>query len=215
MKLWRKGYRKVIFGLFTASIILFPIYLHFLNEYDPTERAKNLNSAVTILFLFWGGLAAVWTARETFDQKQIANKTIKEIRKQNDYEMRPYLRLQWSDSDAILELVNVGRGIALDVKFERIDFPNAASVLTPIQIKSRPLISPKGKTDITREEFFDSYSPFLKNQDLKTFLEKKIEYGYVIKCTYDDLVGNQYRVGFVSDDTYNDRFRIDYQEKLP
>ena len=124
------------------------------NDNDGSLFSNDLVALVQALLLWLTWLGALWAARESFDQKNIANKTIKEVRQQNDYEMRPYLRLMWAgdnSDDVIFKLDNKGRGIAKDVVFERLNFIDDG-FLSPIQIKSRPLVSPNGSTKITRKE---------------------------------------------------------------
>lgn len=55
------------------------------------ERKNFIIDIVTALLLWLTWLGALWAAREAFDQKKIANKNIKEYRKQLEIEQRPYV----------------------------------------------------------------------------------------------------------------------------
>ncbi len=174
---------------------------------------KDINvlfNILTILLLWLTFLGALWAAKESFDLK-------KSSLTQNEYELRPFLRLQWNGSeDSIIELVNDGRGIAYDVIFEEQKFEDG-EVTTPLQIKKRPTIRAGGVTKVSYNELIsqnDAISTMFNDRDMISHLSTKILAGLTIKCTYFDLVRNKYYAEFVADLDYNDKFRIEKQEKI-
>lgn len=218
MKLLTSRFRYWL--LVFVALICVPLFsikfFDYLSSLD-SERADRLVSTVTAFLLCEAGLAAFWTAVETRDQKQIAHETLKEVSKQRDYEMRPYLRLQWvSDGrfEKVFVIVNEGRGIAVDVAFD-IQYKTTLPVF---QIKKRPAISPGGKgvTWVTKEELFGSCEAHAVTDDtrVKGYLDAKMKEGLRMRVTYKDLEDHNYKALFVADDSYNDRFRIDIQDRI-
>src|SRR3990167_9717557 len=97
-----KKYRNIILILACVGIGCFILALFIINynDNDGSLFSNDLVALVQALLLWLTWLGALWAARESFDQKNIANKTIKEVRQQNDYEMRPYLRLMWAGDNS-------------------------------------------------------------------------------------------------------------------
>jgi len=124
----RKGYRLWIrilgaVGITTACalIIFYPI-LNF------EKRENFVINIITALLLWLTWLGALWAAREAFDQKQIANKTIKEYRKQLEIEQEPYVVIAYRINIQGIEsggnkaknylkvrIRNIGRGPAIRI----------------------------------------------------------------------------------------------------
>lgn len=207
MRIWRKGYRKLLFWLFIGwTISSFFIILPALNEYNPKRRGENLVSAVTFSLLGGAGIAAVWTARETFDQKQVAQKQL-------GYSLRPYLRIQLNDpSRPIFDIANDGNGVALDVRFEKTKFrDDQTGRIVSFKIKNRPLISAHGFTTVSPREILGGLPVGAPRQQYD-YIKSKIHLHFKIIATYKNLKKDVFKVIFVSDETYNDSFRIESQK---
>lgn len=206
MKLWRKGYRKLFGSLSIAFTVLFFILLNRLNKFDPNRRVENLINAVTAWLLAEAGIAAAWTARETFDQKQVAQKQL-------GYSLRPYLRIQLNESSRpIFDIVNDGNGVAIDVRFEKTEFrDDETDRLVSFKIKNRPLISTHGFTTVSPREILGGLPVGAPRQQYD-YLKSKIHLHFKIVATYKNLKKDVFKVVFVSDETYNDSFRIESQE---
>ena len=148
--------------------------------------------------LFATFLALLWYARETKEMR-------KETMKQTDFEMRPYLRLQWLENNTnneIFQIVNDGRGVAVNVIFKKFKIGDKF-----ISIKNRPVISSKGWSNINLEEFKGNEEYIVQN------INKETE----IIVNYKDLENHKYKVIFSYDESYNDKFKIKFQglEKKP
>jgi len=98
-------------------------------------------------------------------------------------------------------VVNIGRGIAKDLIFEPWIVGDEV-----VEIKSRPVMSPGGYSEIGCIEIGD----VLNSSRLKNYIDKELSNGakYGIVVTYSDLRKRHYKATFIPDEGYNDRFRI-------
>jgi hypothetical protein len=111
-------------GVCSAS---FTIYICFL--FPVPDSRDFILSVLTALLLWLTWLGALWAARESFDQKQIANKNIFEYRKQLKIEQEPYVIIQdkiyfgranhpeslQPNDYLLLRIKNIGRGPAIRI----------------------------------------------------------------------------------------------------
>ena len=190
-KQWTKNYRKWLFWIGLIGTILTAFFSNFSNS-----------------ILFTTAVIIFWYTRETFDQKQISNKQLKETRKQVDIQLAPYLRLQWNNdkNKYVYDVINEGQGLAVDVEFEPLIFKDQ-DIKSTYKIKSRLLISQSKPSTITTDELNNEMN-IIRDISIKGYLEDKLKYQYQIKATYKDIEGRKYRVVFKADNSYNDRFKI-------
>lgn len=162
-----------------------------------------------------------WYTRETFDLKLIQQKELQEVRKQSNFEMRPYLRLQWSNDPmrprGVFEIINNGRGLAIDVKFDKFDIKCLKQVIR-FSIKNRPLVSNMSGSIIDIIEL-DETKEVIEGADLsvdniKDYIETvgSSVNGFSITVKYRDIENHKYIVIFKFDESYNDKFRIEFQD---
>jgi hypothetical protein len=190
----------LLFFAFGVIVLIFCLYINLI----------KLNEFISAFILWFTAIVVLDYTKETHDLKENSVRQIHEIRKQNDYEMRPYLRLQWvGNSNSILQIVNDGKGIALDVKFSPIIFYDQREK-SEFKIKSRPLIvGSHGWSDISRKEIFEGYAGLLdENSTFYGYLDSKINLGFLVKVTYKDFEEHTYLAVFKSNEEYNDRFEI-------
>ena len=205
---WRKRYKEILF-------LLFIIGFYFIYNYS------NNNDAISNTILFFTAIIVFWYTRETFDLKVLTRKELEETRKQTDFEMKPYLRMQISNNEHdIFKIVNCGRGLAIDIRFEKFIIENQKQEIG-LLIKSRPLISPsnKGVTVVEYSELLDNIEGTLCAKagiapgNIKRVIMQNLNKNFLIKATYKDIEHNIYEVIFQADLSYNDRFRIIKQDK--
>lgn len=220
-------YRQVLHIMSSLGILSFLgvltalLYRYATKLSDFITLCDNFSKLLTITLLYLTWVGALWVARETFDQKNIANNQVIESRKYFEYELGPYLRLQFmnkmnKDKNNIIKIKNNGRGSAIDVKFDLINITHGGA-MNPIKIMTRPIMTPEGTSFVTAEELAkeNETDTMQDNIDhMRTWLGTCIEVGALhIKCHYKDTVGNKYKATFIGDKTYFDGFRILEQGK--
>lgn len=195
---------------------------------------KNLEKLITIMenidhtlskpfwadYGFWAGILNVFilflTLYWVFRYAKAAQRLTIEAQKQSDFEMRPVLKMRWDREkpDHIFGIVNSGRGIAIDVEFERFELQDGDSKVSFL-IKSRPLIPASGSSSVHADELCDSQKGGKKFDylEIKDYINKKIN-TYSIKATYKDIENNLYAVEFKSDSDYSNGFKIVCQDRL-
>lgn len=223
-----KNYRKLVKILSSIGVTVFFISFAYLicnqikNGLDIKSFGSNFAELLTIVLLYLTWVGALWVARETFDQKKIANKQILESRKLFEYEVGPYLRLQFmnnpsKDGSNVIKIKNHGRGSAVDVEFETINI-SSGGPMNPIKIMTRPIMTPEGTSfvkadELAKENNTDNMQDNINH--MRTWLESCIETDVLeIKCKYKDTAGNKYKATFKGDKTYFDGFRIVEQRKI-
>lgn len=206
----------------TIGVVIYPNYLDTLSV--NRKRDEHLNNAVTVVLITLTGIAASYSAFETNRQRKVSEKTLGETIKQTEYSIRPYIRLQLNKSDKrhddkrVIDIVNAGRGVAINVVFKPIVFIllGDESNNTIIFIKSRPMISAEGGwSSVSIDELRQTVCGLLGHTgDYWKYLLDKVDQHFAIEAEYDDLLGNHYIAKYISDNTYNDMFRIEYQVRL-
>ncbi len=210
---WRKEYRKWLIGIGIVGVIIIFSSEFLVNKFLPigniTISEKILGSIyfVTATIIFW-------YTRETFDLKVIQQKELIEIRKQTDFQITPYLRIQWSNNkDEIFHIINDGKGLAINLRF----LPFSPTTELVLNIKHRPVISSGGYTIVSTDELFSNIKQPSIIQDtsiLKGLILSYVKNSFSIEATYKDIMNNQYNVVFCSDPTYNDLFYINSQKRV-
>lgn len=178
---WRKKYIRMFLAvaLFGTPVIL---YIDF-----------KLNN----LFIFYTLIVVIWYSRETMDLKRISNKELKELRKQYVTSIRPYLRLQKNAGESRLQLVNEGKGVAVDLQ----------SVYTRDGQKTQLL----GVTAMAASpgSVTESFTPRSLGLELDPSAAD-----FLIETTYEDIEGRKYIAVFKSNTLFNDGFEIMKQEEI-
>lgn len=213
---WKKGYRKILLwiGIAGVALILFMDFL-LLKVFNYDAGVFFFSDKLQTAILFATGAVIYWYTKETFDLKQVQQKQLKEIRKQTDYEIRPFLRLQYNkDSNSIFTIANDGRGLAKDVVFEENSMGPVGHVLK-FTIASRPVISAGGHTNVSVGELKERCSGVICiGGDIGRHIGRYIGNGFLVKAVYADVVGRRYEVIFQSDLSYNDGFKVIRQDRV-
>jgi len=211
---WRKRYKQalwIFFGFGALCIIFGEFIVGIFMSIANITFAEKMSGVI----LYGTALIIFWYTRETYDLKQGQRKEFHEVKKQTDYEMRPYLRLQWStNNDNLFQIVNDGRGIAIDVRFKKLKLYDQ-NLENIFKFKSRPSIRPNGFSDITLIELWSgAYEGILEqgHANIKSYFETWINHGFDITVTYKDIEDRNYTVIFAADKTYNDWFKIKEQK---
>lgn len=185
--IWKKEYKKFILFIWVLGTWI----LYKLNLSD--------NELVLSFIYFSTGIIIFWYTRETYDLKVIQEKGLREARKQTDFEMKPYLRLQWSENNnEVFQIVNCGRGLAVDVEFKRFELTINLQTIS-FYIKKRPLISAgNGVSSVSVTELVDNIEVIkggsLDQQNVKKFIfhaAKEFGNHYIVCAKYKDIENNK------------------------
>jgi len=214
---WNKVLKREIGQDFSSvTILIFFIFGIVCISVAYIYSLISVNEFITAFILWFTAVVVLDYTKETHDLKENSVRQIHESRKQYDYEMSPYLRLQWVGSSAsIFQIVNDGKGIAVNVEFEPFSFIDDKEKST-FKIKSRPLIvGGHGYSDIGREEIIEGYKGLLgKDSSFYGYLGSKIDLGFFIQVKYKDFEGHSYIAVFKSNPNYNDKFEIVEQKRI-
>lgn len=95
------------------GILFVPVFL-IVPYYDKFEL-KDITQIVVLWLTF---LAILWYSKETYWLKDVTQKQLKHERALGDFEVMPFLRLQFVswEQDRFMQLVNDGRGLAKNIK---------------------------------------------------------------------------------------------------
>lgn len=202
-----------IFILFGGGcvFIVFLIHKKFIGIYDGVA-----------VFIFWFTALAIFKyTKETYWLKKLQQKILEETQKQTDFEMRPYLRLQWSNDSMrprdVFEIINNGRGLAIDVKFDQFDIRCIKQVIR-FSIKNRPLVSNMGGSIVSINELNETKKVIeganINMESIKDYIETAgfSRGGFSITVKHKDIENHKYIAIFKSDESYNDKFRIEFQD---
>ena len=170
---------------------------------DTIEFAKQ-----SLIFLIPLVVAFIlfFTLLESKEQKRL-------IRKQQTYSELPLLRLQWSDKDVKetflslkkgnskkftsytdLKLINVGNGIARDVKISPFNIDKKQYKLMNVDV-----LASEHSAQLRYREGF-RHKGFLDDENYK--------HKFIIPVKYKDVEGSKWLVKFELNVDYNDGFRI-------
>ncbi len=170
---------------------------------DAIDYAKQ---SLVFLIPFATACILFFTLLESKEQKQL-------IRKQQTYSELPLLRLQWSDKDVKetflilkkykkekfesytdLKLINVGNGMARDVK------------ISPFKINKKQYRLMNVDVLASGQYAQLRYREGFKN---KGFLDdENYKHKFIIPVRYKDVEGSNWLVKFELDVDYNDGFRV-------
>ena len=153
---------KWLIILVVLGILIFSFF--FLNL-ENTGTISNRISFLTLVVLFFTFLELIKYADETSRLRKESEKQTQELVKQTDFEMRPYLRLQFdnktnkeSDEKIVFTIANDGRGLAKGVTFEEFTYSSVDDKMTRLLIQSRPVISSGGSSTVSERELSDSFN---------------------------------------------------------
>lgn len=179
--IWRKKYLWFFgcLGLF-GSFLLFQFFKANLND------LLIFNTLVVIL----------WYSRETMDLKQIANKQTEHLRREHKTNLRPYLRLQKKAGENKLQLVNEGKGVAVNLRSVYKKGKNQINLPGITAMAAAPNSVTEGLTPARLGIDFDSDEDCL------------------IEINYNDIEGRNYHAIFKRNSDYNDKFEIVEQKEI-
>lgn len=179
--IWGKKYLELFFCLALFGSLLLKILFW-----------ANLNE----LLIFNTLIAILWYSRETMDLKKIASRQVDRLRVEHKTNMRPYLRLQKKEGENKLQLVNEGKGVAVNLRSlykkgdQEIKLPGiTAMAATPNSIT-------EGLTPARLGIDFDS------DQDC------------IVEIKYNDIERRNYHAIFKRNSDYNDKFEIVEQKEI-
>ena len=135
----RKHYKLFLFVVALLGSVIVVVSEKVIGlSLSSADKLSDVIYFVTAVILFW-------YTYETYNLKKIQSKQLREIRKQTDFDMKPYLRLRYeqdTSSQEVFEIINEGKGLAKDVRFERFNLTLGDDEIS-FSINSRALISPK------------------------------------------------------------------------
>ncbi len=158
-------------------------------------------------------IGALWAAYATTG-------SMREAQRQSAYERTPFLRLQWNRAEnaitnlgqyvpvvrntagltdlskiefSDIEILNEGRGLAIDVYFAPIDIQQA-----DVWLKTVSVIPSKGRVQAKFEDTVDTSEKFYCRQEQNHIFR--------IHVTYFDIEKDKYEAIFESDDSESDGF---------
>lgn len=178
---WRKKYLWLFLGLaFFGSLLLW----------------KFLGAKLSDLLIFNTLIAILWYSRETMDLKQISNKQIYHLRVEHKTNLRPYLRLQKKTGENKLQLVNEGKGVAVNLRSLYKKENREVRLPGITAMAAAPNSFTEGLTPARLGIDFDSDEDCL------------------IEINYNDVEGRNYRAVFKRNADYNDKFEITEQKEV-
>jgi hypothetical protein len=174
------------------------------------------NGALSDYVLLITYAAVVWYAEETREMR-------KEMQKQNQVELAPFLVLGWAPYDSRfpqkIYIKNMGRGIAINVCIHRIpeferrgdwQFNYSFNPITAIMPHDNAGVSVmyKSKTEIigdaTKGVSLNTVGP--GEEDFYMNPAALVTYDLVV--TYQDVLGGSYKTRIMADRDYNQRYKV-------
>jgi len=189
---------KIIRGLLITTFIGCPIIIYY--EFHKSASTPEL---VTPLALFLTLLAIIWYSWETrqlkIETRRLSRSAASEVQmlvKQNITSIRPYLRLQKAAVAHHLQLINEGKGIAVNLTpLYRKDSKEIPLLKIPAMAAAPGSIT----TSFVYDDFREELDPVVAE--------------YKIEITYEDIEGRVYTAIFQSDNSFNDGFKIVSQKE--
>ena len=164
-----------------------------------------------------------------------------EAHRQSEALLKPYLRIQWynpsqeeklkkarqgrKDEVGIFQLVNIGKGPAIEIKFINPILVSEEDPIIKLEIKSITAMRAGGNTRISKKQIKIIAWGDLKEENLKLknndkngdFLRNRLKdpdkKDFEIEAVYQNLEEKNFSVIFKRDKTYNDGFCIVKQKK--
>lgn len=155
-----------------------------------------LKASLSDLLLFNTLVAILWYSRETMDLKQISNKQIYQLRQDYKTNLRPYLRLQKKEGENKLQLVNEGKGVAINLRSVYKNDKQKVRLPGITAMAAAPNSVTEGLTPARLGIDFDSDADCL------------------IEINYNDIEWRNYRATFKRNSDYNDKFEILEQKEV-
>jgi hypothetical protein len=171
-----------------------------------TNFNQNTSAVITACLLYLTFVVVIWYSWET-RQLKIETRRLRKwasadheiSKKQSITDIRPYLRLQMTNTTTFLQLVNEGKGVAVN--------------LEPIYIKGKirkPLLRIPAMAAAPNSNTIN-FVPYELARSVN--LDPEIAY-YMILVNYEDIEGRKYEAIFQSDKDYNDKFSIISQDEV-
>lgn len=82
------------------------------------SQDSNFSNQIYIIILWFTAIAILQYTKETYWLKQMSQKTLREMRKQTELEMKPYIKLGWLQKERTIEIKNIGKGIARQIELK-------------------------------------------------------------------------------------------------
>lgn len=176
----------------------FLVYAVLINDIKITEF-------ITAEILFVTFIAILQYTKETLWLKRVTQKQLNENRKSFYIQLRPFIRLQWSNQswyregakDWHIKIINEGDGIAIDCK---ISFSHSTKNDYRAIIAAEKAFKSVTETNYTDLGFSD-YNDYLNNFS-------PIQKIYRVTLEYKDIANLTYKQSFVTDSRVNDKFRL-------
>lgn len=179
--IWSKKYLSLFLGIALFGSLLLKLF----------SRA-SLND----LLLFNTLIAILWYSRETMDLKRIANKQTYHLRIEHKTNLRPYLRLQKKTGENKLQLVNEGKGVAVNLRSIYRKGEHEVQLPGITAMAAAPGSVTEGLTPARLGIDFDS------DEDCQ------------IEINCNDIEKRNYRAVFKRNADYNDKFEIVEQREI-
>lgn len=178
--IWRKKYLELFLFIAVAGTFLLLFFQPRLNDF----------------LLFYTLIVLLWYTRETMDLKRNSNKELYSLRIEHKTNLRPYLRLQKKTGENKLQLVNEGKGVAVNLR--SVYKKDSLKVQLPgiTAMASAPNSFTEGLTPARLGIDFDSDEDCL------------------VEINYNDVEGRNYRAIFKRNADYNDKFEIMEQKEV-
>jgi len=165
-------------------------------------RDKNYISDIVLVVT---AIAIIWYSIETYYLKSVQQKQLTEERRKLYLEMRPFIRLEWSQISSYhphrndvwhIKIINEGDGIAVNFSMK---FSHDQKLI------KRSLIGGKREyLPITEPNYHD----FGFNDECKFLAKFGPQNIYEIFITYQDISGVKYSQVFKADESENSKFKL-------
>lgn len=195
-------------GVFLLFIIGICAIFYFDNG---TDTGNKISSVV----LWFTAVVILQYTKETYWLKQISQKTLGEMRKQTNLEMKPYIKLSWLSGERTIEIRNIGKGIArqIELKFYA-EEGDKESYYNNLGCEK---ISALASGESERASFYDKSTILKVDRSDESFIfhifpEKPDGHGYKVIVSYTEIdQGKKHEATFRTSWTNKDKFIIEEQ----
>lgn len=158
---------------------------------------ENLLSGFVLWFTAY---AILKYTKETYHLKKVQQYQLDESRKQTFLLTRPFIRLQWRETDQEIRIINEGEGMAIALVLQ---FSHGGLIKRAMLGGEK---ASKSYTDAGVEDLLKR-TDVMEKSDFDAMYSPKIQ-KYNVTVSYTDVVGNFYVQEFRADETLNDKFKL-------